>query len=244
MRFESEVPMPEQAPMPLSAGQLSEAFVAVMRRVYLWMFLGLLLTTAVSVAVSGNQALLDLIFGNALVFFGLIIGEFALVIAISAGINRLSPILASFLFFLYAAVNGLTLAVIFLAYDLGTIALAFGSAAILFGVMSVIGYTTDEDLSGWGRFLFIGLIGIIVASVVNFFLASSTLDWIISYAGVAIFLGLTAYDTQRIKKMTAAAVMAGNSDVTARIGVIGALRLYLDFINLFLFLLRIFGRRR
>ena len=237
-------PAPPQQMIPISESKLREAFIAAMRRVYLWMFFGLFLTAVSATAVVNSPRLINFIFSTPFVFLGLIIGELALVIAITAAISRLTPMAALALFFLYAAVNGLTLSVIFFAYDLGTIALAFGSAAILFGFMSVIGWVTKEDLTRWGGILLMGLIGVIAASVVNFFLASSTLDWIISYAGVALFLGLTAYDTQKIKKMTAAALGQGQEQVVGRIGVLGALSLYLDFINLFLFLLRIFGRCR
>lgn len=237
-------PAPPQPMIAISESKLQEAFSAAMRRVYLWMFLGLFLTTLSATAVINSPFLLNFIFSTPLVFFGLFIAEMALVIAISAAISRLTPAAALALFFLYAIVNGATLSVIFFAYDLGTIALAFGSAAILFGCMSVIGWVTKEDLTRWGGLLLMGLIGLLVASLVNIFLASSTLDWIISYAGVALFLGLTAYDTQKIKKMTAGALGQGQEQVVGRIGVLGALSLYLDFINLFLFLLRIFGRRR
>lgn len=234
----------QQQTVTIDESQLGAAFVAAMRRVYLWMFFGLLLTTFTATAVASSQRLSELILGTPFVFLGLLIGEVALVIAISAAISRLTPAKALALFFLYAALNGATLSVIFFVYELGTIALAFGSSAILFGIMSFIGWVTKEDLTRWGGILLMGLIGIIVASVVNMFLASSTLDWIISYAGVALFLGLTAYDTQKIKKMTAAALVQGQDQAVGRVGVLGALSLYLDFINLFLFLLRIFGRRR
>ncbi|MCA9928334.1 MAG: Bax inhibitor-1/YccA family protein, partial [Anaerolineales bacterium] len=148
------------------------------------------------------------------------------------------------LFFLYAVVNGLTLSVIFLVYQLGTIVLAFGATAVTFAILSVIGYTTKQDLTRWGGILFGALIGLIIASVVNIFLASSALDWVITYAGILIFMGLTVYDTKRIKGMAYALAAQGDTAVVGRVGVLGALRLYLDFINLFLFILRLLGRRR
>jgi hypothetical protein len=231
-------------PLPVSPAKVQETFIAAMQRVYLWMALGLALTTAVALFVSTSEAALNFIFGNTFVFFGLIIGEFILVIAISAAINRISPGAALGLFFGYAALNGATLAIIFLAYTGSSIVLTFGVTAGLFGVMSVLGYTTKQDLTKWGPILFIGLIGFLIGSVANFFIASTALQWILTYVGIGIFLGLVVYDTQRIKKMTMGAIMQDEATAVSRIGILGALRLYLDFINLFLLLLRIFGRRR
>jgi FtsH-binding integral membrane protein len=157
----------------------------------------------------------------------------------------MAPGTALALFFVYSAINGLTLATIFLIYSLGTIYLAFGSTAITFAILSIIGFTTKQDLSNWGSYLMMGLVGLIIASVANFFFASTMLlDTIITYAGLLLFLSLTVYDTQRIKKMTSQAILSGQDQVVARIGVLGALRLYLDFINMFLFILRLLGRRR
>lgn len=230
--------------LPVSEGRVSELFTAAMRRVYLWMTLGLMVTTAVSLFVISSETVLRLLFSNVLVFYGLLFGELALVLAISRAINKLSPATAVALFLFYAAVNGLTLSVIFLAYELGTIVLAFGTTAVLFLILSIVGYTTRQDLSKWGGILFMALIGLILASIANMFLASSGLDWIITYAGVLIFMGLTVYDTQRIKTMTYALAATGDEQVVSKVGVMGALRLYLDFINMFLYLLRLFGRRR
>jgi FtsH-binding integral membrane protein len=230
--------------MQVDPGELQSTFAAAMSRVYLWMFLGLLLTTATALFTVSFDPLLQLIFSSALIPIGLFVVEIGLVIAIGSLINRISPTTALVLFFAYAAINGLTLSVIFLAYSLGSIFLTFGVCALLFGFMSVIGFTTKQDLTGWGKILLIGLVGIIIASIVNFFLASTILEVIISYLGVAIFLGLTVYDTQRIRVMTAAGILQGDSLVVSRVGIMGALKLYLDFINLFLFLLRILGRRR
>ena len=240
MSYESD----QQVPMPVSEAEMSRTFVAAMQKVYTWMALGLLLTAVTAIAVFSVPLLTALIFSSQFVFYGLIISEFILVVAISRVATHVSANTGLALFFVYSAVNGLTLSVVFLIYDLGTIWLAFGTTAVLFGVMSIIGYTTKEDLSHWSGILMMTLVGLIIASIVNLFLANSTLDWIITYVGVFLFLALTVYDTNRIKKMTFAAVIAGQSDVVSRIGVIGALHLYLDFINLFLYILRLLGRRR
>ena len=231
-------------PMPLSEAQMSQTFIAAMQKVYTWMALGLLTTAVSAIAVFSLPFLAAIIFSSPIVFYGLLIGEIVLVIAIGRVVTKVSAGKGLALFFLYAFLNGLTLSVIFFIYDLGTIWLAFGATAVLFGIMSIVGYTTKQDLSNWGGILMMGLIGLIVASVANMFFANSTLDWIITYAGILLFLALTVYDTNRIKQMTYAALAAGQTEVVARMGVIGALRLYLDFINLFLYILRLFGRRR
>ncbi len=234
-----------QQTLPVSPAQVSAIFTAAMQRVYLWMALGLVLTAGVAFYVSSSFTLLSLIFSSQWVFLGLVLVELGLVIGITRAINRLSPAAAVGLFFLYAAINGVTLSAIFLVYDLGSVALTFGTTAVVFGVMSFVGWTTKQDLSKWGGILFMALIGLIVASIANYFLASTVLDGVITYAGVLIFLGLTVYDTNRIKLMAAAAAYEGVGETAvSRIGVLGALRLYLDFINLFLFLLRLLGRRR
>lgn len=229
--------------MQVNDSALQETFAAAMARVYLWMFLGLLITVGASL-VTLFTPLFNLVFSSIFIPIGLFVVEIILVVTISRAINRLSPATALALFFAYAAINGLTLSAIFVIYSLGTIFLAFGTCAILFGLMSVVGFTTKQDLTSWGRLLIFGLIGLIIASIVNLFLGNGVLDLILSYLGVAIFLGLTAYDTQMIKRMTADGLAQGDTLVVNRVGVIGALRLYLDFINLFLYLLRIFGRRR
>jgi FtsH-binding integral membrane protein len=148
------------------------------------------------------------------------------------------------LFFAYAALNGLTFSVLFMVYTLGSVAYTFFATAALFGAMSILGYTTKMDLSKVGSFLFMGLIGLIIAMLVNMFWANTALGWIVTFVGILLFLGLTVYDTQRIKRMTAAALQGGDENVQARMGILGALALYLDFINLFLFMLQLGGRRR
>jgi uncharacterized protein len=153
----------------------------------------------------------------------------------------MTPNLAGGLFFLYAAVNGFTISIILLVYDIGAITNALTTTVLLFGVMSVFGYTTNMDLTKWGTYLLMGLVGLIVAMIVNVFLGSSTLEIIISVVGVLIFTALTAYDTQKIKEFTQTYEIQGNANLTLKFSIYGALTLYLDFVNLFLFLLRIFG---
>ena len=214
---------------------------AFMRRVYNWMALGLAATALVALYTASNPTLLKMIFGNTIIFFGLIIAELGLVIGLSAGINRLQFSTASALFFLYSALNGLTLSIIFIAYTRASITSTFFVTAGTFGAMSVYGYTTKRDLSSWGSFFFMGLIGVIIASVVNIFLKSSMIYWIVTYAGILVFVGLTAYDTNKLKQM--AMMGFADEETEGRSAVMGALALYLDFINLFLMLLRIMGRR-
>ena len=218
----------------------SEVVNAFMRGVYGWMSLGLLVTAAASVFVVSSPALTQVVFGNQLVFFGLIIAELALVVGLSAAINRLSAGTASGLFMLYSALNGVTLSAIFVVYAQATIFKAFLVTGGMFGAMSLYGLMTKRDLTGMGSFLFMGLIGIVIASLVNMFTKSAMADFIISCVGVLVFTGLTAYDTQKLKVM---GEMAPADDATAvrRGTILGALTLYLDFINLFLMMLRLFG---
>lgn len=216
-----------------------QSYVAkVMRRVFGKMFLGLLITAITSLMVVSSEAMLSFIFSSRIVFFGLIIAELGLVFAISGAINKLSSTTATLLFYLYAVINGLTLSSIFLIYSASAITLTFAITSITFGTMALLGYITRKDLSKMGGILFMALIGLIVATIVNIFLASSALDWIISFAGVVIFTGLTAWDTQKIKNM---ASMTDPSQA-GKVATLGALSLYLDFINLFLYLLRFLGR--
>ncbi len=211
-------------------------------KVYGWMTAGLALTALAAMMTLSSQGLLNLIFGNKMVFYALIFGELGLVIAMSAAINKISSTTATLMFLLYSALNGVTFASIFLIYTSSSIASTFFVAAGTFGSVSIYGYVTKRDLTGWGSFFFMGLIGIVIASVVNIFLQSEMISWIISYVGVFVFVGLTAYDTQKIKRIGA----AGFADEESRkkASILGALTLYLDFINLFLMLLRIMGNRR
>lgn len=217
---------------------------SIIKNVYLWMTAGLGLTGAVAWWFSGNTQLMSAFFSNPILFFGAIIGELVLVMYLSRNIMRMSSGAATAAFAGYAVLNGITLSAIFLAYTGATIALAFVTTAAAFGGMSLYAVTTRRSLQGIGHYLMMGLIGIIIASVINIFLRSPGLYYLISYAGIAVFMGLTAYDTQRILAMSRQ--YSGSVDETdyIRISILGALKLYLDFINIFLFALRIFGRRR
>ncbi|MFQ5645456.1 MAG: Bax inhibitor-1/YccA family protein [bacterium] len=211
-------------------------------QVYNWMAAGLALTGGIAYLVSNSPAALSIIFGNQLVFFGLIIGELALVWSLASRIDKIEPQTASSLFFLYAGINGLTMAAIFIMYTTASIASTFFICGATFAATSMYGASTKRDLTGIGNFMFMGLIGIIIASVVNMFLRNPMIYWLISYIGVAVFVGLTAYDTQKIK------AMARNNNFSAqensKMVVMAALTLYLDFINLFIFLLQIMGNAR
>jgi len=217
---------------------------SILRNTYLWMTGGLALTGVVAYAVASNPTIIQALLSNRILFFGLIVGELILVIYLSRRIMSLSPGAAVGGFALYAALNGVTLSLIFLAYTGTAIARVFFITAGTFAGVSLYAATTRRDLSGIGQYLIMGLFGIIIASLVNFFLRSETLYWIVSYIGVAVFIGLTAYDTQIIKRWSD---QYGDTLAEAdymRLSILGALKLYLDFINLFLFFLRIFGRRR
>ena len=220
---------------------MSEAFPILMRKVYVWMTLALVITGATAYGVATSPGLMMTIATNRLFFWGLIIAEFGLVVAISAAINRLSLTTATLLFILYSVINGATLSFIFAIYTMSSIASVFFITAGTFAVMAVIGYTTKKDLTSMGKILFMALIGIIIATVVNIFLKSTGLEMIVSYLGVLIFVGLTAYDSQKIKQMLLTAPDAGEG--AQKLALLGALSLYLDFVNLFIYLLRIFGRR-
>jgi len=213
-----------------------------MVRVYNWMTTGLGITGLVAFMVANSPSAVELIFGNPILPIVLIVVQIGLVFWLAARVMQMSAQQATGVFLLYAAVMGLSLSVIFLSYTTASITSTLLVTAGTFGAMSVYGYTTKKDLTSWGSFLFMGLIGIIIASVVNMFLQSAAMGWIISYAGVLIFVGLTAYDTQKIKEMN----ILGNegSEEDTKEAIRGALTLYLDFINLFLMLLRIMGDRR
>ena len=219
---------------------LQRTIAGTMKRVYVKMTLGLIVTALASLFCASSTGYLTFLFNNRWFMWALVIAEFALVFGISGAINRMSSAVATALFYLFAAVNGAMLCTIFLAYSPGSIAKTFFITAGTFGAMSVYGYFTPNDLSRWGSFLFMALIGLIIASLVNIFMHSSTLDWIISIAGVIIFVGLTAWDTQQIKRMA----MEMPGEHLGRLATLGALSLYLDFINLFLYLLRFFGNSR
>ena len=213
-----------------------------MTQVYGWMSIALLITAVVSIYTASSETMLSLIFGNRFVFYGLLIGELVMVLGLSAMINRMTALTATALFIVYSALNGLTMACIFLIYTGTSIASTFFITALTFGAMSVYGYFTKTDLTRMGSLLMMGLIGLIIASVVNLFLQNSVVSWITSFLGVLIFTGLTAYDTQKIKEMNAVGTTDAESDRKG--AIMGALRLYLDFVNLFLYLLRFFGNRK
>lgn len=219
---------------------LSSYVSRVMRSVYARMFLGLLVTAFTSLFIAGNQTLVTAIFGSKFLFFGLMIAELGVVIVLSSMINKLSSATAALLFYLYAILNGVVLTSILFVYSPAAIFKTFLITAGTFGAMSIYGYTTKQDLSKIGSYLVMALIGLIVCSIVNIFLQSTGFDWAISLLGVAIFVGLTAWDTQKIKAMA----MATDEENLGKLATMGALSLYLDFINLFLYLLRFFGRDR
>lgn len=224
--------------MNLSVAQVQErSFIS---KVYIWMGLGLLVTaiTAYFVVSSGFVYTLA---NNSILFYGTIIAEFGLVIYLSSRIKKMSAETATAAFIIYSVLNGITLSLIILIYTGASIASTFMTSALTFGAMSAYGYFTKRDLTSMRSYLMMGLVGIIIASVINMFWANSTMYWIISYAGVLLFIGLTAYDTQKIKKI--GAVVEG-VQATQKMAIMGALTLYLDFINLFLFMLRILGNRR
>ena len=223
-------------------GLVSLAFPALMRKVYVWMTLALVITGFTAFGIAENPGLVYTIVTNRLLFWGLVIGEFALVMAIYGAIGRLSATAATLLFVLYSIVNGATLSVIFLAYTMTSIASVFFITAGTFAVMAFIGYTTKTDLTSFGKMLLMGLIGIILATVVNIFIGSSMLNMIVSYVGVVVFVGLTAYDSQKIKNLLYQ--VDNMSEEAQKLALLGSLTLYLDFINLFLMLLRIFGGNR
>lgn len=213
------------------------------RSVYNWMGIGLALTGFVAYYVANSEAMLRIIFGNQLVFFGLIIGELGLVFYLSSRVHKIEASTATALFVLYAALNGATLSAVFLAYTSSSITSTFFICAATFGACSIYGMTTKRDLTSLGGFMTMGLIGIIIASVVNMFVRSTGMSMIISYIGVLVFVGLTAYDTQKLKTMALTQPAGVGAAVVRKGAILGALSLYLDFINLFLMLLRILGDR-
>lgn len=213
---------------------------SAMRLVYVKMTIGLLVTALVSLFSASSTEYMYFLATNSWFYWGLFIAEIAIVFFLSARVTKMSSMAATLLFYLFATLNGLALAPIFLVYTATSIAKTFFICSGTFGAMSIYGYFTTRDLTKWGNFLFYALIGLIIASVVNIFTHSSGLDWIISIAGVVIFIGLTAWDTQNVKRMAEYAP----ANMVGHIATIGALSLYLDFINLFLYLLRFFGSSR
>lgn len=219
------------------------ALSSCMVKVCWWMTFALAVSGFCAWIVGHSEGLINTFIKNPILFFILIAAEFGLVIGIGAGIRKLSAATASALFILYSALNGITLSVVFLAYTETSIALTFGITAATFAVTATFGIVTKMDLTKLGSLLVMALIGLIIASIVNLFMKSEALYWICSYAGVVIFVGLTAWDVQKIKR-SYYAIDPNDTENLGRLAVIGALELYLDFVNLFLYLLRIFGRRR
>ncbi len=220
----------------------SLAFPILMRKVYLWMTLALIITGFTAYYVASSQSLLSMIYGNSIMMWTVVLAPVALVLLLSFGIQKLSLTAATLVFVLYSVLMGASLSSIFLIYTTSSIAQVFFISAGTFGVMSFYGYVTKSDLTSWGKLLFMALIGLIIASLVNIFWGNSMFDLIICFVGVLIFVGLTAYDTQKIKVMLMQAPDVSES--MQKLALMGALSLYLDFINLFLYLLRLFGNSR
>ncbi len=229
--------------LPLQRTQVQIRVNAFIRSVYNWMAIGLGITGFVAFYISNSEAMLRLIIGNQWIFFGLIIAELALVFSIAGRVHKMQASTATSLFVLYAALNGATLSAIFLIYTKSSIASTFFICAATFVASSIFGMVTKRDLTSMGQFMFMGLIGIIIASVVNIFVQSSGMSLIVSYIGVVVFVGLTAYDTQQLKTMALSQPEGLDAGVVRKGAILGALKLYLDFINLFLMLLRILGSR-
>lgn len=222
---------------------VNTAYRTLMGKVYLWMTLALAVTGLTSLYVASSPGLVQSIFASRGTFWLLVIAELALVFILSARIMKMSFSTAGIMFALYSVLNGVTMSFIFIAYTSTSIATAFFVTAGMFAAMSFIGFVTKKDLSSFGSFFTMALIGLIIASVVNIFLNSSVMYWIITYVGVLLFVGLTAYDTQKIKQML---IKYGDevNDSTQKLALIGSLSLYLDFINLFLYILRLFGNNK
>jgi FtsH-binding integral membrane protein len=212
---------------------------SIISQAYLWMAVGLVITGLVAAFTASSPFMLSLVYDNVLVFWGLLLLEIILVIVLAAAVTRLPVGVALTVFVVYAALNGVTLSGILLAYTKASLASTFFITAGTFAIMAFYGYTTKRDLTRLGNLAFMALIGLILASVVNLFLHNPVVYWVITYLGVLIFVGLIAYDTQKLKRLGSSA----GGDSASRLAILGALSLYLDFINLFLFLLRIFGRQ-
>ncbi len=221
----------------------SSVFAVLMRNVYTWMTCGLAMTALTAMIVGRNENWVYTLATSGM-YWGLLIAEVVLVIFLSARINKMSFATAGLMFAAYAILNGVTMSIIMLAYTAESIAQAFFVTAGTFGAMSLVGFFIKKDLSAMGRTLMMALIGLIIATIVNIFWQNSMMASILNYAGVIIFVGLTAYDTQKIKVMLQQAQYAGISDQTNKLALMGSLTLYLDFINLFLYILRLFGNRK
>lgn len=213
-------------------------------QVYMWMTLALLTTAVIALFSANSSSFCEIFWENSSLPFILLITEFLIVAGLSKMINKISSAAAIILFFVYAILNGLTFSSIFIVYDLGSISTVFFITAGAFAFMCIYGYFTQSDLSSIGNLCLMGLVGILIASVVNIFMHNSSLDMIICIIGVFVFVGLTAYDTQKIKRMSISVSYSGDMEIRAKGSIIGALELYLDFMNLFLYLLRLFAKKR
>lgn len=218
----------------------ADRITAFLRGVYGWMATGLAITAIVAYFVASTPGLIQTVFTNQLLFWGVVIAQFGIVFYLSARVHRLAPATASLLFMAYAALTGLTMSIVLVAFTGESVAMTFLVTAGMFGAMAAYGTLTKQDLSGWGQFLFMGLIGVVIASLVGIFWQSDALQFVISFAGVIVFTGLAAYDANRLRSMALSVPEGQIGSYT----VVGALSLYLDFINLFLMLLRFFGGRR
>lgn len=225
----------------LGTADVQMARQSFLTSVFGWMFVGLALTAGIAAYVAASTDMMDWFDEHPWAYLVMFIGQLGLVVTISAGINKISAPVAVFLFALYAALNGFIFSVIIEVYTTASIAASFATAAGMFAGMAVFGYVTKRDLSSMGSILFMGLIGVIIGSVVNIFWANSILYWFVTFAGVLVFCGLTAYDMQKIKQMGESGIAGADAQ---KASILGALALYLDFINLFLFMLRIFGSAR
>ena len=226
----------------MSQGDTQLAQSSFITKVYGWMCMALMITALVGAVTASTPELLKAVVMNRIVFYILLFAELGLVWYVSASIDRISAMTATLLFLLYSALNGLTLSVIFVVYTSSSISTTFLTTALIFGAMSLYGYTTKRDLTSWGNLLIMALVGVLIGSVINMFLQNEFLYWVFTYVGIIVFVGLTAYDTQKVKEM---ALNDFHTSENERKGaILGALTLYLDFINLFLMLLRLFGNRR
>jgi FtsH-binding integral membrane protein len=231
-------------------GASKPASKTFMANVFLWMGVALAVSAFFAYLFASNLSLLSYLIDPAagklnMLGWAVLLAPIGFVLLMSFGFQRLSSPALIMLFLAYSAINGISFSFILLAYTAGSVLSCFASAAVMFGAMAVMGYTTDKDLTGFGRIMMMGLIGIIIAMLINFFIGSSKMDYIISIIGVMVFTGLTAYDVQKLKRIGAGMEYEGvNGENTRKASVLGALNLYLDFINIFLFLLRLFGNRR
>ena len=219
---------------------VEKATNVMIKNVYLWMCGALAITGLTAYYVANNPAILSWMFGNPWIVFALIVAEIGLVIGLSASINRINALTATIMFLAYSVINGMTLSTIFLVYEIGSITSTFFVTAGTFGAMAIYGSVTNKDLTRIGNLCIMAVIGLIIAAVVNLFIKSSMMDMVVSGVGVLVFVGLTAYDAQKIKN---AFYGVAESEEASKYAVIGALELYLDFVNLFLYLLRFFGKR-